>query len=215
MGSRTRTAWSSCSTTSKASPITKSPSSSASPLGRRRRRCFARAALSGPRSMEESRMQHDDEDVDVFAGLPRELPVNDGEVDQMVRRLRSDGLLRPKSYIWRNATLAAAAVILFALGTAFGSYLTRRGSLEDMLKRRDLALSDRILLLQRAGSAYVSAAQGYADATAHIDSSAVEVASKVLVGAANAVARSNLDAGMAARLAAALQPLPRKPVIWF
>jgi len=160
-------------------------------------------------------MPHDDEDLGVFAGLPREIPVDSEEVDRMVRRLRSDGLLRRKSRVWRNATLAAAAVILFALGAALGSYLTRRGSLEDMLTRRDLAVSERILLLQRAGSAYVSAAQGYADATAHVDSSAVEVASQVLIGAAHAVARSNLDAGMAARLAAALQPLPRKPVIWF
>ena len=160
-------------------------------------------------------MQHDDEDLVLFAELPREIPVDDGEVDRMIRRLRSVGLLRRKSRVWRYATLAAAAVILFALGAAFGSYVTRRGSLEDMLARRDLEVSDRILLLQRAGSAYVRAAQGYADATAHTDSSAVEVASQVLIGAAHAVARSNLDAGMAARLAAALQPPPRKPVIWF
>jgi len=160
-------------------------------------------------------MQHDDEDLGLFAELPREIPVDDLEVDRMIRRLRSDGLFRRKTGIWRNAAFAAAAVILFALGAAFGSYVTRRGSLEDMLARRDLDVGDRILLLQRAGSAYVSAAHGYADATAHIDSSAVEVASKVLLGAAHAVARSNLDAGMAARLSAALQPPPPKPVIWF
>jgi hypothetical protein len=160
-------------------------------------------------------MQTDDEDFDLLAQFPREIPVDDLEVDQIVRRLRADGLLRNNLRVWRNATLAAAAVIIFALGTTLGSYLTRRGSLEDMLARRDLDVGDRILLLQRAGSAYVSAAQGYADATAHVDSSAVEVASKVLIGAAHAVARSNLDAGMAARLATALQPPPRKPVIWF
>jgi hypothetical protein len=159
-------------------------------------------------------MQHD-EDLGLFAELPREIPVDDREVDRMVDRLRSDGLLRNTSRLRRNASLAAAAVILFALGAALGSYFTRRGSLEDMLARRDLDVSDRVLLLQRAGSAYVSAAQGYADATAHVDSSAVEVASQVLIGAAHAVARSNLDAGMAARLSAALQPSPRKRIIWF
>jgi hypothetical protein len=159
-------------------------------------------------------MQHD-EDLGLFAELPREIPVDDREVDRMVDRLRSDGLLRNTSRLRRNASLAAAAVILFALGAALGSYFTRRGSLEDMLARRDLDVSDRVLLLQRAGSAYVSAAQGYADATAHVDSSAVEVASQVLIGAAHAVARSNLDAGMAARLSAALQPPPRKRIIWF
>lgn len=160
-------------------------------------------------------MRHDDEDLGPFAQLAREIPLDDGEVDRMVRHLRADGLLRSKSRAWQRAALAAAAVLVFALGVALGSFITRRGSLEDMLARRDLDASDRILLLQRAGSAYVSAAQGYADAASHIDSSAVEVASRVLVGAAHAVARSNLDAGMAARLAAALQPPPRKPVIWF
>lgn len=160
-------------------------------------------------------MQHDDEDLVLFAELPREIPVDAGEVDHVVRRLRSDGFFRRQSRVWRNAALAAAAVFIFAVGVALGSYVTRRGSLEDMLARRDLEVSDRILLLQRAGSAYVTAAQGYADATAHIDSSAVEVASHVLLGAAHAVARSNLDAGVAARLSAALQPPPPKTVLWF
>ncbi|HEY9225043.1 MAG TPA: hypothetical protein VIP11_00250 [Gemmatimonadaceae bacterium] len=167
-------------------------------------------------------MQHDDEELELLTQLAREIPVNDGEVDRMVRRLRADGLLHRRPAMWRRAALAAAALLIFALGTALGSYLTRRGSLEDMLARRDLTVSDRILLLQRAGSAYVSAAQGYADATTRADSTAVEVASQVLVGAANAVARHNLDAGMASRLAAALQgrsvipaSAARKPVIWF
>src|SRR5215510_13011262 len=135
MDSRTRSVWSSYFTTSKASHITKSPSSWAWPLGRRRRRCFARGALSAPRSMEGegSRMQHDDEDLGLFAELPREIPVDDLEVDRMIRRLRSDGLFRRKTGIWRNAAFAAAAVILFAIGAAFRSYATRRGTLEDML----------------------------------------------------------------------------------
>jgi hypothetical protein len=90
-----------------------------------------------------------------------------------------------------------------------------------MLDRKQLSVADRVLLLQRAGSAYVRAAQSYADATAHVDSNAVEVASRVLLGAAHAVARSSLDAGLSERLTTAMQPVvapaspARKPIIWF
>jgi len=35
-------------------------------------------------------MQPDDEGFDLFAALPRELPVSDGEIDQIVRRLRAE-----------------------------------------------------------------------------------------------------------------------------
>jgi len=84
---------------------------------------------------------------------------------------------------------------------------------------------DRILLLQRAGSAYVTAAHAYADATAQTDSTAVEVARQVLVGAAHAVVRSQLDAGVASRLTSVLQaPIGRNisrpapnvpPIVWY
>jgi hypothetical protein len=81
-------------------------------------------------------------------------------------------------------------------------------------------MPQRILLLQRAGSAYVRAAQAYADATAHVDSAAVEVATQVLIGAAHAVARSGLDAGLSQDLSSVLTSavapiVNRKPVIWF
>jgi hypothetical protein len=160
------------------------------------------------------------EALDALTELRREQPLAPGETDRMVAVLRSEGLLRGRP-VARWPLLAAAAVIVFALGAFAGSAYTRRGSLEDALARRDLTVSDRVLLLQRAGSAYVQAAQGYADATTRADSTAVEVASRVLVGAANAVARHNLDAGMAARLAEVLQPrvvpvsVSRKPLIWF
>jgi hypothetical protein len=162
----------------------------------------------------------EDETIEALAGLRREQPLAAGETDRMVAALRGEGLLRRRAAA-RWPLLAAAAVILFALGAFAGGAYTRRGSLEDALARRDLTVTDRVLLLQRAGSAYVQAAQGYADATTRADSTAVEVASQVLVGAANAVARHSLDAGMAARLSEALkQPsvvpaAQRKPVIWF
>jgi hypothetical protein len=163
----------------------------------------------------------DGEALEALTELSREQPLAPGETDRMVAMIRNEGLLRRQAAT-RWPLLAAAAVIVFAVGAFAGSAYTRRGSLEDALARRDLTVTDRVLLLQRAGSAYVQAAQGYADATTRADSTAVEVASQVLVGAANAVARHNLDAGMAARLAAALQApavvpasAPRKPVIWF
>jgi hypothetical protein len=163
----------------------------------------------------------DEEALESFAALPREIPLASGETDRMVAMLRREGLLRrPNATRW--PLLAAAAVIVFVAGAFAGSAYTKRGSLEDALARRDLNVADRVLLLQRAGSAYVQAAQGYANATTAADSTAVEVASRVLVGAANAVARHNLDAGMAARLAEALKTpaiIPastqRKPLIWF
>ncbi len=119
--------------------------------------------------------------------------------------------------------LAAAGIALFlvggAVGMRVGARTTERGSLEGMLARRDLSLAERILLMQRAGSAYVSAAQSYATAAKGVDSLAVQVASQVLVGAAQAVARSDLDGGLASRLSTVLQhntsPRAMQPVIWY
>jgi hypothetical protein len=49
-----------------------------------------------------------------------------------------------------------------------------------------------------------------------VDSTAVEVASRVLIGAAHAVARSGLDAGLSQGLSTVLTPVVnRKPIIWF
>ncbi len=165
---------------------------------------------------------YDEAELRLFAQLAREAPVSPRDADVVVQRLRHEGLLRQRASSWRWAGLAAATVLLFAAGAFIGRSTAQRGSLEDMLTRRDLTLDERVLLLQRAGSAYVQAAQAYANATAGVDSTAVEVASRVLLGAANAVARSSLDAGLSSRLAAVLQPsttaqppMSRRPVIWF
>jgi hypothetical protein len=174
-------------------------------------------------------MRHDDDEMieldqherELFALLPREAPLDAGDADRVVQRLKSEGFFRPRRARWLIPALAAAGLVLFALGAVAGYASAHRGSLEDMLVRRNLTMEERVLLLQRAGSAYVRAAQSYADATARVDSTAVEVASKVLMGAANAVARNSLDAGLARRLANALEPsatIPvsaRKPLIWF
>ena len=165
---------------------------------------------------------YDDSELALFAQLPREVAVADGDADRMIERLEHDGFFRRRQRRLSWPLAAAAALVVFALGAAAGVSYTRRNSLEELLSRRDLAIADRVLLLQRAGSAYVRAAQSYADATSKVDSNAVEVASRVLLGAAHAVARNSLDAGLSARLSSALQPhtvtpvsAARKPVIWF
>ena len=100
--------------------------------------------------------------------------------------------------------------MLLAAGSAFGSWRAERASIEGMLRQRDMLLAERVLLLHRAGSAYVQAAQSYADAARTIDSTAVEVASAVLLGAAQAVARSDMDGGLSPRLASLLlSPTPK------
>lgn len=171
---------------------------------------------------ERDPLSHDDDLRKLFDSLPRTSALRPGEVDEAVRQLRAVGALgAPRRRItWPVAV--AAAVVLFAAGIATGVAYTRHNSLEEMLARRDLTVAERVLLLQRAGSAYVRAAQSYADATSKVDSNAVEVASKVLIGAAHAVARTSLDAGLSARLSSVLQtgvtppsPPKLKPVIWF
>ncbi|MEP6491339.1 MAG: hypothetical protein ABJF01_01590 [bacterium] len=170
----------------------------------------------------EELIEYDDDERRLFAELPREEVLTPGDVDRLVRRLRFEGFFRARVNAWRWGLAAAAAIVLFAAGTATGRFAERRNSLDALLARSDLSITDRVLLLQRAGTAYVQAAQSYASATTTIDSGAVEVASRVLMGAAHAVARNGLDAGLSARLTSALQPsvmtpvsAPRKPVIWY
>ena len=162
-------------------------------------------------------MQHDDEfDDDLFAELPRTTALTPGQFERLADRLREEGLLQPTPRVPRWIGGIAAAIAIFALGTFAGVRYAERNSLEQQLARNDLTVSDRVLLLQRAGSAYVRAAQAYADATAHVDSTAVEVASRVLLGAAHAVARNGLDAGLSHGLTTVLTPVVnRKPVTWF
>lgn len=164
-------------------------------------------------------MQHDDgldTELDCFADLPRTAALTPGEFERLAERLRDEGLLRPRRRPTRWMAGAAAAVALFSLGAFAGVRYAQKNSLEQMLARTDLTVAERVLVLQRAGSAYVRAAQAYADATAHVDSTAVEVASKVLLGAAHAVARNSLDAGLSHNLTTVLTPVVnRKPVIWF
>jgi hypothetical protein len=150
-------------------------------------------------------LEYDERELAMFAALPRESELDAAGEERVVKALHAEGYFRraPRRAQWVLKLAAAAA--LFAAGGFAGNRYAMRNSLETNLARRDLSLSDRVLLLQRAGSAYVRAANGYADATVRVDSSAVEVASQVLVGAAMAVARRSLDGGMSTRLATAMQ----------
>lgn len=157
-------------------------------------------------------MQNDRDEIELtdaeramFAALPHERASEPAEEDRLVDALRADGYFRRRDSSARWVLQFAAAIALFAGGAYGGARYADRNSLERMLDRTDLTMSQRVLLLQRAGSAYVHAANGYADATATVDSSAMEVASQVLLGAAQAVARRSLDGGMTARLATMLQ----------
>lgn len=162
---------------------------------------------------------YDNELQPLLDALPRTATLEPGQADRIVAQLRREGFFRRRNRPLQWAMRAAAAIVIFALGAGAGVRYARRNSLEEMLARKDLTVADRVLVLQRAGSAYVRAAQSYADATARVDSSAVEVASRVLLGAAHAVARSSLDAGLSERLSSVLRPVANtqnnKPVIWF
>ena len=158
----------------------------------------------------------------LFAALPRESPPEPRELGALVSALKAEGFLRRRDRRLSWVLQIAAAVVVLVLGGVAGASIARRNSLEAMLARTDLSLSDRILLMQRAGSAYVRAANSYASAASQTDSAAVEVASRVLLGAAQAVARSKLDGGLTPSLTAALRataaepsPAPRQRIIWF
>jgi hypothetical protein len=152
-------------------------------------------------------MDYNEQERAQFAALPRELAVATGEADRLIAAMRTEGFFHrrrvARTWMWQ----AAAALTLFVGGGLAGyggAHYTSRNSLESMLTRKNLTLTDRVLLLQRAGSAYVQAANGYADATTHADAVAVEVAQRVLLGAAQAVARRSMDGGMTTRLASVL-----------
>ena len=164
---------------------------------------------------EDARLQR------LFAALPRDSAPEPRELDHLVTALKAEGFLRRRDRRFSWMLQAAAAVVLLVSGGVAGARVASRNSLEAMLARTDLPLSDRILLMQRAGSAYVRAANSYASAASETDSTAIEVSSRVLLGAAQAVARSRLDGGLTPGLTAALRATaleaspPRQRIIWF
>jgi hypothetical protein len=158
---------------------------------------------------------------ELFAAMPRESSPVPGSADRIVAQLKRDGMLPARARMSARTRVmlqAAAGLALMAAGAVAGHSYGTRNSLERALARTDLTVVDRVLLLQRAGSAYVTAANGYADATKQADSTAVEVANKVLRGAAHAVVRSNLNTRTAGNLLVALggrDTTTHKSLLWY
>jgi hypothetical protein len=155
---------------------------------------------------EHEPVAYDARERALFDALPRESPSDVLAEQRLVNALRGEGYFRrtPRRLVW--VFQLAAAVALLVTGGVIGARHAARHSIEAQIARNDLSLNERVLLLQRAGSAYVNAANGYADATSQIDSTAVEVARQILMGAAQAVARQSMDGGMTTRLAVMLAP---------
>jgi hypothetical protein len=109
----------------------------------------------------------DERERRLFAQLPRESAPAHRELDHLVSALKAEGFLRERRrgrVSW--ALSLAAAVLIAVLGGVVGGRIAARHSLESQLERTDLTVADRILLMQRAGSAYVRASNAYASAVA-------------------------------------------------
>jgi hypothetical protein len=173
--------------------------------------------------MTDSLDGYDNDERALFAALPRHAPITPEAEDRVVRELRGAGYFargRGRSSMWIGAAAAAGLIVAAWLGgVRQGLREARATSIEGMLTRKDLTRDDRVLLMQRAGSAYVEAAHVYATSVAAADSTAIEVSSQVLLGAAQAVARTGLDGGMASQLASLIRDTrsrSRPPsLIWY
>jgi hypothetical protein len=158
-------------------------------------------------------IEYDDQELRLLGMLPRESELQPGSEDRLVKSLRAEGFFVRRS---RSRLLqAVAAIALLVLGGLAGAWWSQRNSLEALLQRPDLDALERVLLLQRAGSAYVQAADAYAASNARTNLVAIEVATQVLIGAAQAVERSRLDAGLTPKLTQLLQQPNQPTVIWF
>src|SRR5215510_2850219 len=100
----------------------------------------------------------------LMSELPRESVANPRELDHLVTALQAEGFLQSRAR-QRNWSLQVAAAIVLAVASGYiGARIAARNSLEARLERTDLTIPDRILLMQRAGSAYVRATNAYAAA---------------------------------------------------
>jgi len=167
--------------------------------------------------MSLERKNQDDADVvRRLVALSRTTAMDPDGAERLVAQLRREGFFRHRRYVMNWGGRAAAAILLFTLGAFAGFRCARRSSLEEMLARSDLPASERVLLLQRAGSSYVRAAELFARRADPADSTATEVARRALLGAAGAMARTSLESDVSARLASLLaRDAEHQPVIWF
>jgi hypothetical protein len=112
-------------------------------------------------------MHEDDlrpEERAAMEALPRERHPDRSLEERTVRALRAEGLLRrpavlrltPPSFGWLAAA-AAAAIVLFMGGFALGSWLEARHTTQVVLDMHDRDAMQAAAMVQRTGSAYVSA----------------------------------------------------------
>jgi hypothetical protein len=174
--------------------------------------------------MNDHLSDYTDDERRRFASLPRTASPDPRIEDAIVAQLSAEGLLRaprPRAYTAGWVALAAGLIIAaWFAGARHGVRTTYESSIEGLLVRDDLTDAERVLLMQRAGSAYVAAANAYASAVKTTDAAASEVSNQVLMGAAQAIARTKLDGPLPQRLASLLgeanRPTPKAhPVIWY
>jgi hypothetical protein len=159
-----------------------------------------------------------------FEALPRTAALDPRLEDSIVAELRRDGRFarpRPRAGLWIATALAAGLIVAAWIGgVRYGSRSAQANSIEAQLRDTTLDRNERVLLMQRAGSAYVTAAHQYASSVAKTDSLAIQVASQVLLGAAQAVARTDLEGGVASQVAGLMRDTQRRQTkvtqtIWY
>jgi hypothetical protein len=155
-----------------------------------------------------------------FERLPREAEPSRILEERVVRSLREEGVLSPGVLgengvgrsgsrgwrgLWRGVAAAAAVVILFGSGVAFGERMGSRSTAQVFLEVREQDAAQLAFRIQEAGSAYVAALAALgelgaeaAGGQAPLSSSAGldlqqgrEVALGALYAAANELARMN------------------------
>ena len=160
----------------------------------------------------------------LFAALPKTKDVDPRLENAVVTALQREGLLRSsggRRSAFAFVALAATLVLAAWLGgVRWGAQSARADSIEGLLARADLSASERVLLMQRAGSAYVAATNQYVASVDQVDAVAAEVSSRTLLGAAQAVARARVNGPLATRIAAIMgdargEAGQAKPVIWY
>lgn len=144
---------------------------------------------------------HEDEltaaEREALAALPRERQPSALLEERTVRALQARGLLRGRGSKWSGApwraAATAAAIALFAAGTAFGQWLGARQTADTLATVQQTDALAAALQVQHAGTAYLDALASLVAAANDADPAAArqarEVAFAVYRGAADELDR--------------------------